>query len=90
MASPLILFPSRSRIVREPYGLVLIIAPWNYPFQLLMTPLISAVAAGNVVAAFAVRWNRGIGGCGRFWESCRILRRKCGRTCRGWKSRFCP
>ncbi|MDR1980707.1 MAG: aldehyde dehydrogenase [Tannerellaceae bacterium] len=50
VASPVMLFPSRSRIVREPYGLVLIIAPWNYPFQLLMTPLISAVAAGNVVA----------------------------------------
>lgn len=48
--SPLFLFPSKSYIVNEPYGLVLIIAPWNYPFQLLMAPLVAAVAAGNVVA----------------------------------------
>ncbi|NHM08237.1 aldehyde dehydrogenase [Flavobacterium sp. CYK-4] len=42
-------FPSRDYIYREPYGKVLIIAPWNYPFQLAMVPLISAVAAGNQV-----------------------------------------
>lgn len=39
--------PSRSYIRREPMGVVLIIAPWNYPFQLLFTPLIGAIAAGN-------------------------------------------
>lgn len=33
----------------EPYGVVLIIAPWNYPFQLAMSPLIGAIAAGNCV-----------------------------------------
>jgi len=42
-------FPSRDFIYNEPYGTVLIIAPWNYPFQLAMCPLISAVAAGNQV-----------------------------------------
>ena len=47
--SPLALFPSSSRILREPYGVVLVIAPWNYPFQLLMMPLIGAIAAGNCV-----------------------------------------
>lgn len=47
--TPLHLFGSRSRIVCEPFGVVLIIAPWNYPFQLLMVPLIGAVAAGNCV-----------------------------------------
>lgn len=42
-------FPSTDYIVKEPYGEVLIIAPWNYPFQLAMGPLIAAVAAGNQV-----------------------------------------
>lgn len=40
-------WPSSDYIYKEPYGAVLIIAPWNYPFQLAMTPLIGAVAAGN-------------------------------------------
>ena len=39
--------PSSSRIEAEPFGMVLIIAPWNYPFQLLINPLIGAIAAGN-------------------------------------------
>ncbi len=42
-------FPSTDYIYKEPYGKVLIIAPWNYPFQLALCPLISAVAAGNQV-----------------------------------------
>jgi aldehyde dehydrogenase (NAD+) len=42
-------FPSTDYIVKEPYGKVLIIAPWNYPFQLALCPLIAAVAAGNQV-----------------------------------------
>lgn len=42
-------FPSTDYIVKEPYGKVLIIAPWNYPFQLAICPLVSAVAAGNQV-----------------------------------------
>ncbi|NER11394.1 aldehyde dehydrogenase family protein [Muriicola jejuensis] len=40
-------FPSSDYIYKEPYGTVLIIAPWNYPFQLTLLPLISAIAAGN-------------------------------------------
>lgn len=39
--------PSSSFILKEPLGVVLIIAPWNYPFQLLLSPLIGAIAAGN-------------------------------------------
>jgi aldehyde dehydrogenase (NAD+) len=39
--------PGRSRIYREPLGVVLIIAPWNYPFNLVMGPLVGAIAAGN-------------------------------------------
>jgi aldehyde dehydrogenase (NAD+) len=42
-------FPSKDYIYKEPYGKVLIIAPWNYPFQLALCPLISAFAAGNQV-----------------------------------------
>jgi aldehyde dehydrogenase (NAD+) len=45
----LVNFPSVDYIIREPYGKVLIIAPWNYPFQLAFCPLIAAVAAGNQV-----------------------------------------
>jgi aldehyde dehydrogenase (NAD+) len=39
--------PSKSYVLREPLGLVLIIGPWNYPVQLLLNPLIGAIAAGN-------------------------------------------
>ena len=42
-------FPSSSKIYKEPYGTVLIISPWNYPYQLAFTPLIGAIAAGNTV-----------------------------------------
>lgn len=45
--TPVYMQPGRSRIRKEPYGSVLIIGPYNYPFQLLMEPLISAIAAGN-------------------------------------------
>lgn len=41
--------PSSSRVMREPLGVVLVIGPWNYPFQLLFTPLLGAIAAGNCV-----------------------------------------
>ena len=47
VATPLFMMPSKSYIYKEPYGVTLIIAPWNYPFQLLMMPLIGAIAAGN-------------------------------------------
>lgn len=45
--TPLYLFPAKSYIISEPYGTVLIIGPYNYPFQLLIEPLIGAMAAGN-------------------------------------------
>lgn len=41
------LFGSQSRIVYEPKGIVLIVSPWNFPFNLTLGPLVSAVAAGN-------------------------------------------
>jgi aldehyde dehydrogenase (NAD+) len=48
VVTPLFALPSRSMIVPEPFGRVLIISPWNYPFQLPMVPLAGAIAAGNV------------------------------------------
>lgn len=45
--SGLACFPAKSRIVPQPYGTVLIMAPWNYPFLLTMQPLAGALAAGN-------------------------------------------
>ncbi len=45
--APLMHFPSSARVYSEPYGIALIMSPWNYPFQLAMTPLIGAIAAGN-------------------------------------------
>lgn len=47
VATPLHLLGSRSSIVYEPKGVVLIIAPWNFPFNLTFGPLVSAIAAGN-------------------------------------------
>jgi len=45
--SPIIMWPSKSYIQKEPFGVSLIIAPWNYPFQLLLAPLVGAMGAGN-------------------------------------------
>ncbi len=45
--APMALFFSRSAVYYEPRGLTLILGPWNYPFQLLMAPLVASVAAGN-------------------------------------------
>jgi len=45
--SPLSLWPAKSLVVAEPLGVCLILGPWNYPFQLLFSPLVSALAAGN-------------------------------------------
>jgi aldehyde dehydrogenase (NAD+) len=44
--TPFVLFPSSSQIIYEPLGVSLIIAPWNYPFQLLLNPLVGAISAG--------------------------------------------
>ena len=49
VSTNLLNIPSKSFILQEPLGVVLIISPWNYPFQLSMTPLAGAMAAGNCV-----------------------------------------
>lgn len=48
VSSPLAQFPSSSYMLKVPYGNILIIAPWNYPFLLAIEPLIDAIASGNV------------------------------------------
>ncbi|WP_305982938.1 aldehyde dehydrogenase [Roseivirga thermotolerans] len=62
VSTPIYLLPSSSYTRYEPMGVVLIIAPWNYPFQLLMTPLVGAVSAGNCVvlkpSEFCVHTNK--------------------------------
>lgn len=45
---PMHLRPGAATVVQEPYGTVLVIAPWNYPLQLVLAPLVPALAAGNV------------------------------------------
>ncbi|MEP7374345.1 MAG: aldehyde dehydrogenase [Chitinophagaceae bacterium] len=49
VATNLLNLPSGSKIMKEPLGVVMIIGPWNYPFQLLINPLLGAIAAGNCV-----------------------------------------
>lgn len=49
--TPLSAKPSASYLVPEPVGVVCVIAPWNYPVQLLLAPIVAAVAAGNAVVA---------------------------------------
>lgn len=60
--TPLAHFPSISFKAYEPYGVVLIMSPWNYPFQLALIPLISAIAAGNCavlkVSAYSTHTSR--------------------------------
>lgn len=48
-AVPLSLLPASAKIVRDPLGVVLVIAPWNYPFQLSLVPVMGALAGGNTV-----------------------------------------
>ncbi len=47
--TPMAQFHAYSRVYHDPYGLVLVMAPWNYPFQLSIEPLVGAIAAGNCV-----------------------------------------
>jgi aldehyde dehydrogenase (NAD+) len=49
--TPMVMLPGRSWTVAEPLGVVLVIAPWNYPVQLLLAPVVGALAAGNCVVA---------------------------------------
>ncbi|NIM70599.1 MAG: aldehyde dehydrogenase family protein [Xanthomonadales bacterium] len=50
VATPLSLRPGSSRVLAEPLGAVLVLSPWNYPLQLCLAPLVTALSAGNCVA----------------------------------------
>jgi aldehyde dehydrogenase (NAD+) len=56
VGTPLTFFPASSSIRYEPMGVSLIIAPWNYPFQLVLAPLIAALAAGNCAIVKPSEW----------------------------------
>ena len=47
--TPWLVAPARGWVQPEPFGVALIVGPWNYPVQLLLSPLVSAIAAGNAV-----------------------------------------
>lgn len=49
LKSTLVSFPAKNYLYKEPYGLSLIIGPWNYPLQLILEPLVGSIAAGNCV-----------------------------------------
>ncbi len=49
VSTPLFFVPAKSKILPEPFGTTLIISPWNYPFQLLISPIVGALAAGNTI-----------------------------------------
>lgn len=56
--TPILHFPSSSRIVPEPLGLVLIMSPWNYPLQLTIAPLVAAIAAGDCAVLKPSRYSQ--------------------------------
>lgn len=49
--TPFVLWLVKSRILRERYGVALVLSPWNYPLQLALAPLAGALAAGNCAVA---------------------------------------
>lgn len=53
--TPITQFPSKSRIYAEPYGVVLIMSPWNYPFQLTIAPLVAKNWRGKLCSIKAIR-----------------------------------
>ncbi len=58
--TPLTNYRSSSRIYAEPYGVVLILSPWNYPFMLAMAPLIGAISAGNCAIVKPSEYSRNV------------------------------
>ncbi len=56
VGTPMTFFPASSSIRHEPLGVTLIIAPWNYPFQLVLAPLVGSLAAGNCAFVKPSEW----------------------------------
>ena len=76
--TPITQFPSKSFIYPEPYGIVLIMSPWNYPFQLTIAPLVGAICAG--ICVFTTYYK----GYGRYVE--RIVSGEIYRCSRRWQT----
>ncbi len=55
--TPIFLFPGKSLVYPEPHGIVLVISPWNYPFMLALSPLVSVLSAGNCAALKLSRYS---------------------------------
>ena len=55
--TPIIHFPSKSYVIKEPLGVVLIMSPWNYPLQLTLAPVAAAIAAGNTMVIKPSRYS---------------------------------
>ena len=49
VATPIVSFGAVSKVYNQPYGVALVMSPWNYPFQLTLAPVVAAMAAGNCV-----------------------------------------
>lgn len=56
-------FPSKGYIMPEPYGVVLIVSPWNYPLQLTLAPLVGAIAAGNTAVVKPSNYAKNVSEC---------------------------
>lgn len=62
VGSALFQFPAKSMIIPCPYGSVLIMSPWNYPFMLTLEPMVDAIAAGNSVVLKPSRYSANVTG----------------------------
>lgn len=60
VSTEIVNFPSKGKIIPHPYGVVLIMSPWNYPFQLTMSPLVGAIAAGNTVVVKPSNYSKNV------------------------------
>ncbi len=58
VSTPLMHFPSKSKIISEPLGVCLIMSPWNYPLQLTIAPLIGSIAGGNCSVVKPSRYSK--------------------------------
>ncbi|MCI2068220.1 MAG: aldehyde dehydrogenase family protein [Bacilli bacterium] len=56
-------FPAHGMLFQEPYGVVLIVSPWNYPLQLTLSPMIGAIGAGNTVVVKPSNYSPNVASC---------------------------
>ncbi len=56
-------FPGKGYLIQEPYGVVLVVSPWNYPLQLTLAPVVGAIAAGNTVVVKPSNYAKNVSEC---------------------------